>query len=216
VNDLVMESLGARLRDVRIRSGVGLRELARKAEVSPSYISQIENGKTQPSITSLYAFARILNAPISDLFVDEPAEPPAPTAAAESAASGDATGELDPSHVWNPTEFANRISVIHPSHRSRLDFSDGVVWERLAATPERSISYMKITYQPRASGKLQSHDGYEYGYVLRGALSLRVGTEEFLLREGESVGFDSTIPHVLTNATDDVFEGLWFVHGRSH
>jgi len=210
-----MESLGARLRDVRLRAGMGLRELARKAEVSPSYISQIENGKTQPSITSLYAFARILNASISELFVDGPSEldddvpQPAPD-------HPEGEGGFDPSHVWSPTEFANRISVIHPSHRSRLNFSDGVVWERLAATPERSISYMKITYAPHATGKLQSHDGYEYGYVLRGALSLRVGAEEFLLREGESVGFDSTIEHVLTNAGDEVFEGLWFVHGRAH
>jgi transcriptional regulator with XRE-family HTH domain len=212
VDELVIESLGARLRDVRLRSGLGLREFARKADVSPSYVSQIENGKAQPSITSLYAFARILNAPISELFVEDPAE-------ADEAPHDDLDGvqqELDPTHVWTPSEFANRISVIHPDHRSRLNFSDGVLWERLAATPERSISYMKITYQPRASGKLQSHDGYEYGYVLRGALNLRVGAEEFLLREGESVGFDSTIPHVLTNATDDVFEGLWFVHGRAH
>jgi len=43
-----------------------------------------------------------------------------------------------------------------------------------------------------------------------------VGDEVFLLREGESLGFDSSIPHVLRNPGPAQFEGVWFVHGRAH
>jgi transcriptional regulator with XRE-family HTH domain len=216
MNDFNMETLGKRLREARLAAGMGLREFARKAEISPSYVSQIENGKTHPSIQSLYAFARILNAPISELFVDEPSDNSTGTERPPEGKLDDPSDVYNPNNAWKPTEFAHRISIIHPSHRAGLDFSDGVLWERMTATPERSISFIKITYKPRASGKLQSHDGYEYGYVLRGALNLQLGGEEFLLQEGEAVGFDSTIPHVLTNATDDIFEGLWYVHGRVH
>ena len=49
--------LGARLRAIRLRHGVGLRELARRLDLSPSSISQIETGKIQPSVRTLYAFA---------------------------------------------------------------------------------------------------------------------------------------------------------------
>ena len=38
----------------------------------------------------------------------------------------------------------------------------------------------------------------------------------FTLNEGESMGFDSMIPHVLRNVGDGEFEGIWFVHGSRH
>src|SRR5262249_15946040 len=53
-----------------------------------------------------------------------------------------------------------------------------------------------------------------YGYVLKGTLEIAVGSETFTLHEGESMGFDSMIPHVLRNVGDGEFEGIWFVHGR--
>ena len=49
------DTLGTRLRVERERRGLSLRELARRLEVSPSLVSQIETGKTQPSVRTLYA-----------------------------------------------------------------------------------------------------------------------------------------------------------------
>ena len=64
---------------------------------------------------------------------------------------------------------------MHPSHRAQLRMAEGVDWERLAATPERDVNFMKITYAPGAAGNAdgtleQAHEGYEYGYVLAGML----------------------------------------------
>src|SRR6187431_764060 len=65
--------LGARLRAIRLRHGVGLRELARRLDLSPSSISQIETGKIQPSVRTLYAFASEFGVPVDDvLFGDDP------------------------------------------------------------------------------------------------------------------------------------------------
>ena len=47
-------------------SAGGLRPLARKADVSPSFVSQIENGKSQPSVATLYAFAQLLDVSIDE------------------------------------------------------------------------------------------------------------------------------------------------------
>ena len=60
------------------------------------------------------------------------------------------------------------------------------------------------------------HEGFEYGYVLKGTVEVTVGTEVFTLNVGESLGFDSSIPHVLRNVGVGEFEGIWFVHGRKH
>jgi transcriptional regulator with XRE-family HTH domain len=211
---VLMNNLGSRLKDERLKAGMTLRELARQAQVSPSFISQIENGKSQPSVATLYTFSRLLGISVDELFDQGWAQPGTPPE------GEDAEDDRNPVNAWHPSEFANRISLVHPAHRSRLDMADGVVWERLAATPEHGVNFMKIVYAPGATssagGELQSHDGYEYGYVLRGSVRVTIGSEEFVLHEGESLGFDSSIPHVLTNIGDGDFEGIWFVHGRRH
>jgi transcriptional regulator with XRE-family HTH domain len=209
-----MDRLGARLKELRKHAGLSLRELARQAEVSPSLVSQIENGKSRPSVSTLYTFARLLSVSVDELFdADEPAADLPPAGAA-------ADRVHDPANAWHPSEYATRISVVHPSHRAHLRMAEGVDWERLAATPERDVNFMKITYAPGAAGtadgSLIAHDGYEYGYVLSGVIEVTVGNEVFVLREGESLGFDSTIPHILRNIGDTDFQGLWFVHGSRH
>jgi transcriptional regulator with XRE-family HTH domain len=209
-----MEGLGARLKDLRRQAGLSLRELARQANVSPSLVSQIENGKSRPSVSTLYTFARLLSVPVDELFdAEDQALGDVPTAAGIQET-------YDPANAWHPSEYATRISVIHPSHRAQLHMAEGIDWERLAATPERDVNFMKITYAPGAgthdSTDRQSHDGYEYGYVLSGTLEVTVGNEVFVLHAGESLGFDSTIPHALRNVGDTDFQGIWFVHGHQH
>lgn len=213
-----MDNLGERLKDVRLKAGMTLRELARQADVSPSFISQIENGKSQPSVSTLYTFSRLLGVTVDELFDSHD-----PSAGASEMTDGDGQrgdGRVNPNTAWQPSEYSNRVSVVHPSHRPHLNMADGVVWERLAATPEHAVNFMKIVYAPgktsTTSGDLATHDSYEYGYVLKGELEVTIGEEVFLLHEGESLGFDSAIPHVLRNPGPDMFEGIWFVHGRTH
>lgn len=209
-----MDNLGSRLKNLRLKAGLTLRQLARQAELSPSFVSQIENGKSQPSVATLYAFAKLLNVSIDELFDQRAGEAERPVVVDGWGRSGD----RNPTNAWHPSEYANRVSVVHPSHRSILTMAEGVVWERLAATPEHAVNFMKITYAPGATstagGDLVSHEGYEYGYVLKGTLEIVVGSETFTLKEGESMGFDSMIPHVLRNVGEGPFEGIWFVHGR--
>jgi transcriptional regulator with XRE-family HTH domain/quercetin dioxygenase-like cupin family protein len=209
-----MDNLGSRLRQVRLKARLTLRELARKAKVSPSFVSQIEHGKSQPSVATLYAFAQLLDVSIDELFDPRSGELERPALVD----GWGPNGAKNPSNAWHPSEYANRVSVVHPSHRPSLTMAEGVVWERLAATPEHAVNFMKITYAPGATstggGGLVSHEGYEYGYVLKGTLEIVVGSETFTLSEGESMGFDSMIPHRLRNVGKGDFEGIWFVHGR--
>src|SRR5438034_10622394 len=65
--------LGPRLRAIRLRQGVGLRELARRLELSPSSISQIETGKSRPSVRTLYALASEFDVAVDEFLFDGPA-----------------------------------------------------------------------------------------------------------------------------------------------
>src|SRR5438876_11792096 len=74
--------LGQRIRAERLRRDIGLRALAREVGVSASMISQLENGKAQPSVSTLYAITSVLGMSVQDVFeppVEAPDVVPRPT-----------------------------------------------------------------------------------------------------------------------------------------
>src|SRR6185295_11155296 len=62
------EDVGPRLRAHREQRGLSLRELARRLGVSPSAISQIETGKSRPSVSTLYSIVTELGMSLDELF----------------------------------------------------------------------------------------------------------------------------------------------------
>lgn len=60
--------IGERLRQARLRRGMTVRGLARVVDVSASLISQIETGKSSPSVSTLYAITAALDISIEDVF----------------------------------------------------------------------------------------------------------------------------------------------------
>src|SRR5229473_846070 len=65
--------LGPRLRAIRLQHGLSLRELARRVDLSPSSISQIETGKMQPSVRTLYALASEFGVTVDEVLFNESA-----------------------------------------------------------------------------------------------------------------------------------------------
>ncbi len=64
----LLSILGPRLRARREEQGIGLRELARRLNMSPSALSQLETGKTSPSVSTLRAIAAELGISLDELF----------------------------------------------------------------------------------------------------------------------------------------------------
>ena len=62
---------------------------------------------------------------------------------------------------------------------------------------ERRFSCYYAEFLPVAAGKLQPHDhpGVEFIYVINGILSVHMGGDEHALEAGDSIYFDSTVPH---------------------
>jgi transcriptional regulator with XRE-family HTH domain len=205
--------LGSRLKEIRLKTGLSLREIARQLKVSPSFVSQIENGKSQPSVSTLYEMAKLLSVPIDVLF----------QSSGDSVVSSQKNYELEinrdvfdhPTDVWDDSKAL--ISSVNSNNRSIILMDSGVKWERLAATAEESVNFMEIIYEPGAetnkSGELIFHEGFEYGYALDGELEVTIGDLILQLSTGHSIGFDSSIPHRFRNTGATTFRGIWFVHG---
>ncbi len=226
-------NLGARLRNVRLATGMSLREVSRQLGVSPSFVSQLENGKSQPSVATLYSLAQLLNVSIDELFAVEETPPnDHPT----WAAPGGDPDEVPNSHNGAdpvrrsqlafpvnslPSEgSADRVSVTRPGSRSRLEMDTGVVWERLATNTGSDLDFIEIVYPPHSNstndGRMLQHAGSEFGYLLEGELEVTVGFEVLTLHAGEAIGFESSQPHLFRNLRSEPARGVWFVqHPRA-
>jgi transcriptional regulator with XRE-family HTH domain len=192
--------LGQRIRAERLRRDLSLRALAREVGVSASMISQIETGKAQPSVSTLYAITSTLGLSIQEVFEPEPADGPAvvPRPTTVLAVAGVRLGPL-----------------IRPAQRQVLTLDSGVVWERLGSLPGRRVDFLRITYAPGATssstGDLMRHPGSEFGYLESGELVLTLGFEEVTLHPGDAVSFDSTTPHRYRNDSTEPAVGVWYV-----
>jgi len=200
------DTLGTRLRAERERRGLTLRELARRLEVSPSLVSQIETGKTQPSVRTLYAMVSELGVSLDELFAadghDNRPSPPLQPAA------GNARSREGSGHVQRAAD------------RDIIDLGSGVHWERLTTWNDRDVEFLCAIYEAGGSsspdGSLMRHSGREFGIVLNGELGVKVGFEDYVLGAGDSIAFDSSVPHRLHNDGTETVTAIWIVVGRHH
>jgi mannose-6-phosphate isomerase-like protein (cupin superfamily) len=102
--------------------------------------------------------------------------------------------------------------------RHAIVLESGVRWERLTPNPDPGADFLYVVYDVGGSSsegdRFIRHSGREYGLVLSGTLEVTVGFESFLLGPGDSICFDSTVPHRLRNVGDEPAHGVWFVIGR--
>ncbi|KMS76193.1 XRE family transcriptional regulator [Streptomyces viridochromogenes] len=210
--------VGARIRHARLARGMSLRALAREVGVSASLISQIETGKTQPSVSTLYAITTALAISVESLFEagEAAAVPPsvAPPAAVSPVAA--APGTVLHALAAFAADPGRRIGpLVTPDEREVLELDSGVVWERLGHVPGADVDFLQVTYRPggasSSSGGLMRHTGTEYGCLTSGELVLTLGFEEYTLRPGDAVCFESTTPHRYRNDGDVPAVGVWFV-----
>jgi transcriptional regulator with XRE-family HTH domain len=189
--------LGPRLRLVREERGLSARELARRVGCSASLISQIERGVSAPSVGVLYALATELAASLDYLFGVETG-PDAPAGAAARKALPDGHG-----------------LVQRAASRAVIDLASGVRWERLTPSSDDRTDFLEVVYTPDGHStderRALRHDGYEYGLILSGTLQAKVGFERLELGPGDSIAFDSAIPHEYWNRTDRDVRAVWVV-----
>jgi len=200
--------LGPRLRRVREDRGISVRELARRIGCSPSLISQIERGLSAPSVGMLYAIASELRASLDFLFgVAVPGD------AMLATAHGD--GHVRSGAGGNGTGPGGHGLVQRRSSRRTIDLASGVRWERLTPGADERVDFLEVIYEPSGHStdmrRPLRHDGQEYGLVVSGRLQASVGFETFELGPGDSIAFDSSLPHQYWNTTDGDVHAIWVV-----
>ena len=204
--------IGRRLMELRKKRRLTMRDLAAASGASTSLISQVENGRTNPTVAKLQDLATALGVPVN-YFFDPHDEPPPDDPA-------DAPPAADPPHRAAPEPRVHQsrppvhtgipLDVMRSYDRPRIALSDGVNWERLTPHGRGGIEFLEVTYEVGAnSGPLTSHYGEEFVLVLEGALEVEFAFDSVVLRPGDSLAFDSTVPHRVTSVGDVPMRSVW-------
>ncbi|MFN2489281.1 MAG: helix-turn-helix domain-containing protein [Actinomycetota bacterium] len=178
--------LGRSVRRLRAERALSLKQLAERASVSESFISQVERGVANPSVASLRRIAEALGTSIGALF----------------------DGRKLKGVVVRADD---RAQLMHPRRK----------WQDFLLTPQaaKRLQVILSVIEPGAgSGKKPyAHDSdEECVIVLQGRLEFRIEDESYVLEEGDSLTFESRLPHWNRNPGDTKTEVLWIITPPSY
>lgn len=233
---------GSRLRAARKERRIGVRELSREIDISASMISQIELGRVMPSVKTLYAITSVLGISLDELlFMGEPEassseQPPVSQHSAETILNSQEALDVWSSPGDDHPNLEVRASPVEISEarphdstgssgliqradaRRTLTLASGVRWELLNSIPDPLVEFQQAVYEvggeSAAAGALLRHGGHEYGLVLEGRLGITVGFDTYEMGPGDSISFDSSLPHRLFNLAAEATTVIWVVVGR--
>jgi transcriptional regulator with XRE-family HTH domain len=174
-----MSRVGSKLRELRRRRNLAVRELAVRSGVSHSTISLIERDQISPSIDTLGAIVDALGGTLTAFFSDlEPATELSPFYPA-----------ADGIEIGNPHTISYKVVGMNQ--------------------PNRQLLILRETYAPGAdTGEAFSHSAHEAGIVISGAVEVSVGQQSQVLRPGDGYYFDSRRPHRFRNVAHGTSEIL--------
>jgi transcriptional regulator with XRE-family HTH domain len=179
--------VGERLRAIRKLRRVTLRTIAERAELSESFLSQVERGRANASIASLKRIAAALGVNVADLF--EPnGQRSAPRVLRKDSRPTLKFGTLGQKHMLTPRPLEHLQVIVG-------EFDPG------GSTGD----------EPYTHG-----DSEELLVVLRGSVHLQLATEIFELHAGDSIDYRSSTPHRLANAGEGAAEVMWIISPPSY
>ncbi len=171
--------VGRNLKAIRKERMVSLKEIADQCGLTVSFLSQVETGKALPSITTLKLVAEKLNTTISYIMGEEHSDP---------------------------------SPIIRAGERKKINYAQGITMYLLSSTDKnRQMEPLLFRLDPKASSGKSSykHFGQEFVLVLKGVLEITLNDQSYVLKKGDSIYFNSAIPHSFRNIDKKETEAVW-------
>ena len=159
--------IGSKIKELRMKNGLTQEELADRSELSKGFISQLENDVTSPSISTLEDILQCLGMTLSEFFAEVPQPPQIVFGEEDYFEKEDA--ELQTFTQW----------IIPNAQKNRME---------------------PIRMQIRSGGQAypdNPHEGEEFGYVLKGEITIVLGHEQYRARAGEAFYYTADKEHYI-------------------
>ena len=167
--------IGERIRGLRIARGLSIADVSKQSGIVESTIYSIESHMISPPLGNLVSLAKVFDVSVGDFFGD----------------SGDSPFCI--------VRSDNRKTV------SRFNSTDGTSggysYEALGQQKKnRHMEPFLVTLTPTESSQVEpnQHIGEEFIFVLEGKVEVRLLEHTDVLNTGDSIYYDSTMPHVVS------------------
>jgi len=176
----IQVNVGERVKRVREERELTLQDISQRTGLDVAFLEQVENGNVAPPLGIVIKLAKALDLKMG-YFI---------------------SGEEDRPYTIvrkNDRKVVSRYS-------SKEGKYYGYRYESLAPhKKDRHMEPFLVSLEPsKADEERSTHDGQEFIYVLEGAMEVRLGEEVYVLEPGDSIYYDSTVPHLVKNHDSDV------------
>jgi len=164
--------VGEKIRELREQKGLSLQDMATRTGYTAALLSQVENHLISPPLGALIKIAKALEVKVGTFFGDEPRE------------SYAIVRKDERKHI---SRYASKEGVSYGYSYESLGFDK----------KDRQMEPFLVTLEPATvkSEKLSAHDGEEFIFILEGEMEAILGDHKDVLYPGDSIYYDSAIPH---------------------
>lgn len=171
----IILEINKRIKQYRTDKSFTLQELADLSGVTKGMISQIENGRSIPSLPVLLNIVNALDINLSDFFKDI--------------------------HQREDLVLITRKSDYEPFQK---EGSEGFFYERFFTKTMNgcTIDIVFLSIEPNNFRDQVITEAFEYKYIISGEVNYMIGNETYHLSEGDSLFFDGRLKHVPINKSE--------------
>jgi transcriptional regulator with XRE-family HTH domain len=165
--------LGEKIRDLRLKRQRTLRQVAEMTGLSVPLLSQVENSAVSPPVATLLKISKALQVGIGYFFREEESKERAVVVRKDE-----------------------RKKTFRPIHTRQSD--GGYTYEALAYTKNsKHMEPFLVEFEPKKKEAVSflSHQGEEFIFLFRGRLAFYYDQQEIILEPGDSLYFESEVPH---------------------
>ncbi|MBZ5857462.1 helix-turn-helix domain-containing protein [Flavihumibacter profundi] len=179
MQDNILIQISNKIKEIRKEKNITIQDLANKAQVSKGLISQIENNRTIPSLPVLMKIIDSLDLDLTDFFKD----------------------------ISSPKKAAQRIELKTQEEYQPFEkeYAKGFLYRRVFTRTlyGRPVDFVLLELKKGARRTRNvKTDSYEYNYMIKGKVEYQIEDQKYIFQEGESLFFDSRLPHKIANTGD--------------
>jgi len=184
--------VGEKIKVLRERKGLSLKDLADSTGFSTALLSQMENHLVSPSLGTMIKLARAMGVKVGDFLGETEGEP---------------FTIVRKDERKNVSRFASKDGVKYGYSYESLGFDK----------KDRHMEPFIVTLEPATvkAMKTSVHEGEEFIFVLEGEMEVILGNHTDVLYPGDSIYYDSTIPHRVQCHQDKITRILAVLYASS-
>ena len=170
-------AIGSKIRGLREMKNISIEDMAQQSGLNAQYLNAIENEGQVPTIGELIKIVRVLGVRVGTILDDFSNDGPVISRAAD----------------WKE----------NPVLRGKQNSSSQMSYYSLSSQKQdRHMETYIVNLHMSGEKQLSSQEGEEFMYVLEGEILVRYGKEVYHLSEGDTIYYDSIVPHLVLPRTE--------------